>query len=99
MGLADLQAQLFREDVALGQRQAALEGGGMTGLDWLNAGSSVLGSMMGGSAPPGTAISSATINNGGMTASVGGIASGGVIPWYVWAAVGAGALYLLKRGK
>lgn len=71
---------------------------GLPGVDWISAGSKVLGEMLSDS---GGATSSAVsgnfaMNNGGWNVGSGS-ASAFSLPWYAWAALGVGLFVWVKN--
>ena len=64
--------------------------GGISGSDWLNAGSKVLGGLLGGDAPTSSsAYGMSSVDGSHWTVSTGkSSATGGFnLPWYAWAGV------------
>lgn len=87
--------------------------GGVMGLDWLNVGSSLLGSLAGnGATSSATAVGApVSVNNSGFSVTNAGNATseGGsqstdasqtpALPWYVWAAGGLLLLAIARKVK
>lgn len=82
--------------------------GGIAGVDWLNAGSAVLGKALGpSSAGPSRADSGGqnwlSFDNSGWTVATGGSAAEAVrgfeLPAWAWLAVGFGVLLWVRRKK